>query len=60
MLSVGTLRQPRSFWPLVGDDFFDILFEAPALISLIGQENHADAVFARVRQLKPEPAAGIF
>ena len=41
------------------DDFLQGFLEAAALLALIRQENHADAIFAGVRQVKAQSFAGI-
>ena len=59
-LSVGTLRQPRQVWPSSATIASIIFSNCRALLALVRQENHADAILARVRQLKTQTGAGVF
>ena len=62
-LSVGTVRQPRTCWPSSRTmRHSNDLLAGGALAAVVGQEDHADAVLARGRQLETQlgrtPRAG--
>src|SRR5205823_4039647 len=55
----GDLAPAEKLLPFLGNDLFKNFFKLTTLLAIIRQEDHADAIFSGISQVKTQPRTGI-